>query len=212
MTMKRYRFGFGLVLAALVLMAGGCQVLGVASSRTASPTVKAKYVPAKVPMLVLVEHYHLMLDSEIESQHLQAALEKTLSDNHVAPVVGEDHLQQLRDADSPAYDKMTIDGIGRALRAPQVLYVNITTAEIEQPEGGTQMRGRMAASVQIVDSATGSDRLDPTSVSIETHWMSANETTPNDLRAQTADQLAEDIGRLFYDWQPDDKTSVNTNQ
>jgi len=66
---------------------------------------------------------------------------------------------QLRDSNGDEYNKMTIDGIGRAAGAKQVLYVQITYADVEHPTGSDQARGIMTARVRIVDSDTGETRL-----------------------------------------------------
>lgn len=196
------------LLACSVCLAAGCGLASVAADRAGVDTaVKATYVPNnKDSMLVLVESFGLTLDSPIESEHMTLMLNRTLADNKIAPMIDEQALERLRDADSQAYRQMTIADIGRKLGARQVLYVNITRAEIEKPPGSGQMRGHMEALVKIVDCESADTRWPTDSpsefVQITTHWIPQSpKQTDDDLRAQMSDQMAEDIGKLFHDSQ-----------
>ncbi|MGD0464511.1 MAG: hypothetical protein ABSB74_18655 [Tepidisphaeraceae bacterium] len=207
-----------LLLAGSVCLATGCEMAGVAIERASGgPTVKAKYVPApKDSMLVLVESYGLALDSGIEAQHLTLSLSRSLTDNKIAPVLNGQQLERLKDADPREYHSMTIADIGRKLGARQILYVNISRAEIVKPAGSGQMRGHMEATVKIVDSASADTRWPTDSsserVQITTNWIPDNANkTDSDVRAQMADQMAEDIGKLFHDYHPDAEPMPTVN-
>jgi len=201
----------------LVMLAGAlgalaaCTLAGAVADKAVTPTVNAKYVPNKKDsMLVLVESYNLSLDSGIESQHMALTLGRSLRDDKIATTVNPQNLERLRDADPVQYRKMSIAEIGRRLGARQVLYVHIWRAEIVKPPGSGQMRGHLEAIVKIVDTATGDTRW-PTdasseAVQITTDWVpDTSGTTDADLRARMADQMAQDIGRLFHDYHPDDE-------
>jgi len=188
---------------------GGCTLLGAGADKLSDPTVKAKYTPNnKDSMLVLVESYGLTLDSGVEAQHLTLSLRKTLQDSKIAPLVDQQALEKLKDESPDQYAPMTIAEIGRKVGASQVLYVNIWRAEIDKPAGSGQMRGQMNAVVKIVDATTGDTRWPATSssdtVTITTNWIPDSNNTDTDLRAQMADQMAEDIGKLFHDYHPED--------
>ncbi|MGA2441904.1 MAG: hypothetical protein ABSH08_13175 [Tepidisphaeraceae bacterium] len=200
----------------VVMLAGalgalaGCQLGGVVADKAITPTVNAKYVPNKKDsMLVLVESYNLSLDSGIESQHMALTLGRSLRDDKIATTIDPQNLERLRDADPDQYRKMSIAEIGRRVGARQVLYVHIWRAEIVKPPGSGQMRGHIEAIVKVVDSATGDTRW-PTdasseAVQITTAWIpDSSGTTDADLRARMADQMAQDIGRLFHDYHPDE--------
>ena len=195
----------------------GCQYAGVVSDRTTGPTVNAKYVPSKTDtMLVLVESYGLSLDSGIETQHMTLVLRKTLEDAKIANLVDQQTLERLKDSAPQQYPPMTIADIGRRVGARQVLYVNIWRSEIVKPAGSGQMRGHMDAVVKIVDSATGDTRWPSNApsedVQITTNWTPESaDTTEDDLRAQMADQMAEDIGKLFHDYHPDQEPTDKVN-
>jgi hypothetical protein len=200
----------------VVLLAGalgalaGCSLAGAVIDRASAPTVDAKYVPNKKDsMLVLVESYGLSLDSGIESQHMALTLDRSLREDKIAKMVDQQSLERLRDADPVRYRKMSIADIGRRVGARQVLYVHIWRDEIVKPPGSGQMRGHIEAVVKIVDTTTGDTRW-PTDASSEavqftTEWIpESSGTTEADLRAKMADQMAQDIGRLFHDYHPDE--------
>jgi hypothetical protein len=212
---KRYA---AILLAGSICLASGCELAGVAVDRaTGGSTVKARYVPVTTdPMLVLVESYGLALDSGIEAEHMTLTLSQTLTDDKIAPILNGQKLERLKDIDPQQYHRMTIADIGRRLGARQVLYVNISRSEIVKPGGSGQMRGHMEATVKIVDAASAENRW-PTdapseSVQITTKWIPDNENkTESDVRAEMADQMAEDIGKLFHDYHPDSEPMPKVN-
>jgi hypothetical protein len=198
-------------------MLGGCSILGVVSQRTEGTPVDAKYVPKKTDsMLVLVESYGLALDSDIESQHMTLVLRRVMNEAKIAPLVDQQALEQLKDSDPQKYAPMTIADIGRHVGARQVLYVNIWRSEIVKPAGSGQMRGHMDAVVKIVDADTGDTRwpMDAPSedVQITTDWtVESQDKTESDLRAQMADEMAEDIGKLFHGYHTDQEPMEKVN-
>jgi len=207
------------IAAALTMLCllGGCTILSVVSQRTVGNPVDAKYVPKKTDsMLVLVESYGLALDSDIESQHMTLVLRRVLNDAKIAPLVDQQSLEQLKDLDPQKYAPMTIADIGRRVGARQVLYVNIWRSEIVKPAGSGQMRGHMDAVVKIVDADTGDTRwpMDAPSedVQITTDWtVESQDKTESDLRAQMADEMAEDIGKLFHNYHTDQEPMEKVN-
>jgi hypothetical protein len=217
MTCNCLRIARCALAAGLVWTLVGCETAGVIASRTTGNTVNAKYVPSKnEAMLVLVESYGLSLDSGIETEHMTLVLRKTFEDAGIASLVDQQALERLKDAGPQQYTPMTIADIGRRVGARQVLYVNIWRSEIVKPAGSGQMRGHMDAVVKIVDSATGDTRwpndAPSEQVQITTDWSPENaDKTENDLRAQMADQMAEDIGKLFQNYHPDQPPMEKAN-
>jgi hypothetical protein len=206
------------LLAVSISLTAGCELAGVAVDRASGgPTVKAKYIPIPTDsMLVLVESYGLALDSGIEAEHMTLSLSQSLKDNKIAPILDGQKLERLKDIDPHEYHKMTIADVGRRLGAKQVLYINISRAEIVRPGGSGQVRGHMEATVKIVDSATGETRFPSDSssevVQITTNWIPDNENkSESDVRAQMADQMAEDVGKLFRDYHPDAEPMPTVN-
>jgi hypothetical protein len=209
MTCNWLRIARYALAAGAVCILAGCGLAGVAASRTTGNAVNAKYVPNKSEsMLILVESYGLSLDSGIETEHMTLVLRKNFQDAKIASLVDQQALERLKDAGPQQYTPMTIADIGRRVGARQVLYVNIWRSEIVKPAGSGQMRGHMNAVVKVVDSATGDTRWPSDApsedVEITTDWTPESaDKTENDLRAQMADQMAADIGKLFQNYHTD---------
>jgi hypothetical protein len=209
MTCNWLRIARYALAAGAVCILAGCGLAGVAASRTTGNAVNAKSVPNKSEsMLILVESYGLSLDSGIETEHMTLVLRKNFQDAKIASLVDQQALERLKDAGPQQYTPMTIADIGRRVGARQVLYVNIWRSEIVKPAGSGQMRGHMNAVVKVVDSATGDTRWPSDApsedVEITTDWTPESaDKTENDLRAQMADQMAADIGKLFQNYHTD---------
>lgn len=207
------RFIFPACGTAALLLLCGCNILGIIPAKSNAEDVAAEYVPAKESMLVLAESYGAAPSADIDSQYVSVALTRNLKDHEVVPTVDPKVLLQLRDANGDQYNKMTIDGIGRAAGAKQVLYVQITNAQLEHPSGSDQIRGLMAARVRIVDSDSGETRWPAGSrtgavVRIETDWARTSSDQAK-VRTQMADQLADAIGKLFRTYTPDHPTDTS---
>jgi hypothetical protein len=219
MTCDWIKIGRYALAAGAVCMLTGCGLASVAASRTTGNMVNAKYVPSKTDtMLIMVESYGLSLDSGIETEHMTLVLRKNFQDAGIASLVDQQALERLKDAGPQQYTPMTIADIGRKVGARQVLYVNIWRSEIVKPAGSGQMRGHMDAVVKIVDSASGDTRwpsdAPSEAVEITTDWTPENaDKTESDLRAQMADEMAADIGKLFQNYHTDqgpmDKVNVD---
>jgi hypothetical protein len=198
------------LFAGVIASLAGCELIGAGADKLGDNTQKAKYVPNKKDtMLVLVESYGVSLDSDIEAQHLTLSLRKEIVNAKIAPLVDQQALEKLKDASPDQYAPMSIAEIGRKVGAGQILYVNIWRAEVDKPVGGGQLRGHMDAVVKIVDASTGDTRWPNESpseaVQITTNWFPDNQKTDTDVRAQMADQMAQDIGQLFHDYHPPDQ-------
>ncbi len=217
MTCNWLRIARYALAAGSVWMLTGCSLAGVAVSRSAGNTVGAQYVPNKTDtMLIMVESYGLSMDSGIETEHMTLVLRKTFEDDKIASLVDQQALERLKDAGPEQYTPMTIADIGRKVGAKQVLYVNIWRSEIVKPAGSGQMRGHMDAVVKVVDSASGDTRwpndAPSEAVEITTDWTPQGaDTSENDLRAQMADQMAADIGKLFQNYHPDEPPIEKVN-
>jgi hypothetical protein len=201
-------------VSAVLPMVCGCNIFGFLGSSANGPDpVPAQYVPKKESMLVLAESYGAAPSAEIDSQYLSYALTKNVNDNNIAPTIDPKVLVQLHDANGEQYNKMTITAIGRAANAKQVLYVQITSAQLEQPNGSDQVRGVMSAKVRIVDCETGETRWPAGSrtgavVQIKTAWARTS-TTQTKIHDTMADDLAEAIGKLFHTYTPDHFTDAS---
>lgn len=107
---------------------------------------------------------------------------------------------------------MSMAAIGREVGAHQILYVQLHRSDVTPMSGGDSLTGQTAASVKVVDVATG-DTLWPSDTAAETGYPVAaatqlgtdRGTNVQDVRQQLYVQLSHQIARLFYKWQPEDE-------
>ena len=191
----------------------GCTAASAIQYKIAGPpAVPARYVPAKEPMLVLVENYRATgggtSDAEMLARHLVAELKA----HDVAPLVPLDTLYALRTNKADAYRKMSMVAVGRETGAKQVLYVDVQQSNIGAPPGSDLLKGRVAVQVRVVDVETGFTRW-PTEdtegvpLAYETPLPRADVTTTEAMvRQHMHEQMAIRIARLFYKWKPQDSS------
>jgi hypothetical protein len=197
------------VLCVLALpLVPGCAAAVIAHKVMGPPPIPAQYVPAKEPMLVLVENYHNPSATAIDGRFLELRIEEELQVRNIAPVIRADRLESVRS--DPAYEKMTIPAIGRAVGAKQVLYVNVRAFGVESTVGGEMIKGNSEATVRVVDAATGDTRWpndNPTGypLKVTTPWLRQGaDATEASLRDRMADQTADALVKLFRKYSPDD--------
>lgn len=199
------------VLLTSILSVGGCAAAGVAAYAASPPAkIKAKYVPPMVPTLVLVESYGNAGDATIDADQLGVALVRVLQDHKIGQILDPQLVAKLREQDRDRYDKMTIDGIGRALGAKQVIYVNVLRAEVDAPTGSGTARGNIAGIVRVVDASSGetawpSYARDGELIQIQTPWLHSDTPVPTrpDVHSDMVTRMADSISKLFYDWEPE---------
>src|SRR6476620_7399924 len=113
-----------LLSSVFCLAPAGCMVVGALTHKVVgSPAVPAQYLPAKEPMLILVENYTNPAAVRLDAQRLSVHLSDELRRYHVAPVVDADAVETLRAR--PDYASMKVEEVGQAAGAAQVLYINL---------------------------------------------------------------------------------------
>ena len=202
---------FCILHSALCIYLTGCTMGGAISYKLfGPPAVEAKYVPAKQPMLVLVENYEKP-STEASGEQIARLLVEQMKLFEVAPTVNLEKLHALKVSMKPdEFSKMTIPAIGRACGAEQVLYVHLSESGIENVAGSQAVRAQMSARVKIVDAITGNTRWpqDLSSgypVAVETGWQRVNtENEIQEIRRGACYTMADRIAKLFYKWKPDE--------
>jgi hypothetical protein len=203
---------YHLPFAILLLLLSGCQVLGVLAYKVhGPPKVPAQYVPAKKPMLVLVENYEHQSSVNAHADLLAHMLVKELGERKIAPLVSLETLQALRDDKPAEFPKMSMASIGREVGADQILYVQLHRSDVTPMAGGNSLTGQTAASVKVVDVPSG-DTLWPGGAGAEAGYPVAAATKLGtnsganvaDVRQRMYAQLSHDIAKLFYKWQPEE--------
>src|SRR4051812_41056443 len=82
------RLALALLLPALAAVAGGCVVLGaIAYKASGTPTIKAKYVPAKEPLLVFVQRSQNPADAARASDRVALLVTEDLKAHNIAPMI-----------------------------------------------------------------------------------------------------------------------------
>ena len=198
-------------LIVIPLLLSGCEVLGVAAYKLHGPAkVPAQYVPAKQPMLVLVENFQHQSSVNAHADLLGRMIVKDLEQKKVAPLVSLDKLQALRDAKRAEFPKMSMAAIGREVGASQILYVQLQRSDVNPMSGGDVLTGQTSATVKVVDVATG-NTLWPADIAAEagypvgagTRLGADNGANVQDVRQRMYAKLSHEIARLFYKWQPE---------
>ena len=198
------------VLVALVSLTG-CQIFSIMAYKTShTPEVPAMYVPAQKPMLVLVEKSDNPGEVPIESQRISRQISAAFQENHVAPLVDSSALSELRSRNPAKYTSLSPAEAGRVVHAGQVLYVDLLDFTVEDALATELARGRVEARVRVIASDTGQtiwpmDTTQGYPIAIDTPYGKGGEKqTPQQLREQMCQDLADKISRLFYKYRADE--------
>ena len=195
-----------LVAVFLLFTAAGCNIIGAVAAKVGpEPTVPAQYVLAKDPVVVLAENYHNPASLRMESDAVARMVGEELKLNDAASVVEPAKVEELRQAKGPAYRKMALDAIARAVDAKQIIYVDLERFEIEHALGSELLTGKAEARVRVVDDAgellwpIDSAGGYPVAVKIEPQRV-ASGAGDQAVRQQVHGALADRIAKLFYNW------------
>jgi hypothetical protein len=151
LNMRRMGLALGLLLA---LAAGGCAAPGAILYKfLGPPAIPARYKVPQAPLLVLVENAHSGSIAIPETDALAQVIYEDLRVNNVAPLIDPGKIHELQDHNPATFGKMTISEIGRQLGAQQVLYIHINQLVIDSPPSSDLVRVRIAANVQMIDTA-----------------------------------------------------------
>ncbi|MGB7159196.1 MAG: hypothetical protein WBD40_14100 [Tepidisphaeraceae bacterium] len=206
----RVRVFASFILLASSLLSAGCVPVAALHYKIKGPDpIPAQYVPAKEPMLVMVETYKGSVAGYSEAETLARYLMVELTEHDIAPLIPIEKLYALRTNKPDAYRTMSMTAIGREVGAKQVLYVDLQQSAIGAPPGSELIKGRVAVQVRVVDVETGDTRwpaqaTEGIPLGYETPLPRANENaTEAIVRAKMHSAMAERIAKLFYKWKPD---------
>jgi hypothetical protein len=160
-------------------------------------------------MLVLVENYRQHDPYGTDSDLLANMITNELREHAVAPVIDPNLLENLRQEQGAAFQQMRIGDIGKALKADQVLYVDLIGSRASvQP--GDVIDARVVLKVKIIESATGNTLwpLDSAGGYAVNHEVRPVKSRPGVDTASVRDDMmqaaAVKVGQLFYAWKPKD--------
>lgn len=196
----------GLAMLAGLTGCGGAQLGWLATQMNPTVAVPAVYTPPKgKTVLVFVDDYFRVVTYDPVKEHLARQLSRQLQDNKVAKkTVGYERILALAEADNH-FDDLSVSEVGDKLGADLVLYVLIDRFSLRDSDASQLWRGRLQATVRLVDVRSGrlwpQDRVEGYPVPAVETPLSDN-SLPNyeaQLAQTLANQMAERVGRLFYD-------------
>jgi hypothetical protein len=196
-----------LLSCALFLPTAGCNVLGFgAHVAGGGSNVKAMHTLAPGGIVVLVENFRSPAAHVSEADLIARWVTSELTERKLGPMIDPTRVQGIGTTRPAEYRRMTIPAIGRELGATQVLYVNLTSFEVEQTPGTDMLKGRAAALVRVVDTAT-SETIWPKelangyAVYSETPLVKLGEGVDSYLfREELAKSIALKVSRLFHSY------------
>ena len=195
-----------LALATMVFVAGCGPMIGWFVNAFAPPQkVRALYEPpADKKLLVFVDDMLNPVSYEPVKGELTKRLNRQLTEHKVvAQTVTYEEILDLMAA-TPNFNELTVTEIGQKLKADVVVYVYIDEFTLKESEASPLWRGRMRATVRVVDVELGrlwpEDRPTGHSVKpVETPGAShPSPTYGTDLSKILAEKMAERIAKLFY--------------
>ena len=199
-----------LLSSTFFLTAAGCVTVGVATHKIMGPpAVEAKYVPAKEPMLVMVENYRRPASALTDDELLSRYVEGFLRGHAVAPLVDSAVIRELRIDRPDEFKRMSIAAVGREVGAKQILYVDVVQSELESLMAGESLRGSTGVRVRVIDAETGETRW-PTDmsegypVSQSVNFGRTQARSEQELKQGLYASLGDQIAKLFYKWKPDE--------
>ena len=189
---------------------GGCRSGGALWYKAFGPVaVPAKFTLAKVPTVVVVENYRNPAMTEFDADRIARDVVENLKKNNTAPMIDQDRLTAVREAQPNAFRDMTIPNLGKAVEASQVIYVDLIQSNVEGDATRGIVRGKADARVRVVDTKTGNtiwpiDAQAGYPVGAEIPFTQSDDpTAANEVHNALLESLSEQIGRLFHEWKPE---------
>src|SRR4051812_41278453 len=94
------------ILCLILLCSGGCNVIGAVAGKTlGGPDVKALYLPAKAPMVVVVENWRNPAGTVAEAEQLARLVSRDLHTYDVAPLIESEAVLDLKQQRGEAFRK-----------------------------------------------------------------------------------------------------------
>ena len=203
----------GAMLCILVAIAsgmlGGCNVAGYVSQGLIPPSdIPALYNPADRLTLVLVDDPGRKMPTIALADQVAGRVGQVLvAQKVIGRFVPTTVITELRDSETD-FDRWAIDRVGRRIGAEQVIYVLLQ--DFQLTESGQIYRPVASVRVKVLDVASGS-RMFPadnrhgyalTTVQEYEDLEAGGRGTEAVVARRLAEQLAEDIAKVFYKHKP----------
>jgi hypothetical protein len=198
------RFSIVYLLSSILLICGGCNIVGAVAGKLPLPPIPPTYVPEKVSMVIVTENWRNPAGAAIDAEQLTRFLHDDLLRHNVAPQVDPTDVLDLRAQNPEAFRKLTIAQIGQRVGAQQVLYVNVLEMSAEAAPGSPMITSHCKARVKIVDVQSGEARWPDTAdgypINIETPMQRGDGAGDQEtLKRELALNAALSIGALFHE-------------
>lgn len=216
--------GLLLVLCALCVWQGGCNLIaGPASVLARPPLVEAKYdLPDKKTLVVVEDAVRPVVNNPQVLRRVAGAVSTVLEAEQAVTVglVGQDELDALRAELGTQFARTSIAGLGIRLKARQVIHVRVISYQIDV--GGNVVRPNLVAEVKVVDLdkpgrvfpaefAAGEPGSGAEAYVLESSLpardLSGQSAARTIVERELADQAGRDIARLFFDWRMPERGS-----
>lgn len=206
------------LMVAVGLFTAGCMAGGTFMYKAFGPSaVPAKYTLAKEPTLILVENYHNPGAVGFDAEQIARTVGDQFTENKVAPVIDQDKLVALREANSTKYRGMNIQDVGRALGAKQVIYVDLLESGVDIDPTQNALHGHSTARVRVVDVATGKslwplDMTEGYQLTTDVPYGDVDNKLAAEAHNQVVTAMSTAIGHLFYAWKPESEGEADAAQ
>jgi hypothetical protein len=187
-----------MLLAALL----GCALGAIAYKLTPEPKLPAEFPLQPVPTLILADDAQDRSLGSIDADRLARLVEQQFVSWQIAPVIPQDRVVALRDADPTGFNRRSVTSIARELGAQQVISITFEGVEIGVSLGTDMPRARAAARVRVVndqgqivfpiDNQAGRGMMFQTP-----HRRGDERSTARTAQGLALDGLARNIARLF---------------
>ena len=173
------------------------------------PKVEAQFTLTKGPLLILVEDDYNVSDSQKVRDAIAVAVGNELYEHKVnRRVIPLDNLKQLRQK-APDFAKIPTDRLGRMLEAEQVLWIKIVEYSTgDETADNPNQAAQIIATVRLI--ATHAEHRDevrlwptgrePYRVDVAEALSMLQRTGREGMELLLVVELADQIGKLFYDY------------
>lgn len=195
-------------------VAGCANVLGVIAYYLSPPHIqKAEFEPTAGRLVVLIEDVRPTEDQPVFRAELHSRLVELFREKKIrSTIVPLDEMNELRRSD-PDFDKMSLQAMGRALRAEQVLYIRLQRFDVRESPGHPLLTPsvRMQLKVLSVGEPKEHARLWPKDVEwreLEVRRPAEEAASPEQVdiaSRKLAYDSAQYIVRYFHDYDMEDR-------
>jgi hypothetical protein len=198
-------------LAAALCGNAGCSVIGtMIYNVTGPPPVNALFDLPEKPTIVLVENYTNPDGSTIDADQIAHQVTDQLKDHTKVTMLDPDKLSELREQDPAKYHKMSIEAIGKAVDAKQVVFVDLVKADTSADATGSVVHSVATAHVRVIDIDKNSVTIWPTGnkegkeVSATEDFGLEDTVVGRAKQTKMLSEVSDQISKLFYRWNPED--------